>query len=238
MRTDYLDPELLNKFEDKFRELEDFLFNKYSDSNGKNKINIVISAKAWLYTIVNGMPYIDLKHENQDYRSLNLLQYLCTINVLVEAIQQLERVFFGCDNYSLFKDTTVFKNEKSDDEYFAHLRAAFGAHPVNLGKGADVNADKIKNERYYASWSTSINPKEFQVDLYSNNLNKKDEEFLINLEDIEEYVQKRYEILNNIINEIDRQYIESTGRKIDVSTSKEEGLVGDDKVVIELKFDF
>ncbi|HFJ9441201.1 TPA: hypothetical protein ACGW7M_004334 [Bacillus albus] len=237
MQTDYLDPELLNKFEDKFRECEDFLIDKYRDANGRNKINVIISAKDWLYTIVNGMPHIDLKHENQDYRSLNLLQYLCTIDVLVEAIQQLERVFWDCNNYSLFKDNTVFKNEKSDDEYFTHLRAAFGAHPVNLGKGADVNVDKERGEFYFASWSTLINENEFHVGIYSNNSNKKDSAFRINLKDIEQYAQKRYKILESIIKEIDRQCIEFTDDKLDISTSKEEALLDDDKISIIIEIE-
>jgi hypothetical protein len=82
------------------------------------------------------------------------------------------------------------------------VRAAFGAHPVNL-KEETKSSKKIK--RYYASWSDDIGTKDFGVYIYSLTPNEEVRRFEINYVDLYAYVQKRYELLYDLQNIIEKQ---------------------------------
>ncbi|PWV95291.1 hypothetical protein DFQ01_1283 [Paenibacillus cellulosilyticus] len=88
-----LDSSLLEKFKQTVSDHDDFLINTYSNYNGKNLWNLICSAKDWLSVSVRGLPYIDLDHSHDDVRSLNVMQLLTTYDIVLQAIEQLHRVF-------------------------------------------------------------------------------------------------------------------------------------------------
>lgn len=202
MKQQVLDPVILENFKQVISDNDDFLIKKYSNFEGKNKMGAILSAKDWLHVVVYGLPFIDLYHENQDAQSLNVLQFVCTIDLLSEAIQQLYRVIFNVKNYPLFKDKTVFNKETSDDRYFAHIRAAFGAHAVNL-----EDRDGNQQKRYFASWSSSHGEGDLSVYLYSNDPNEDYQKLVISFDQLFDYARKRYLCLNDISKEIENQYL-------------------------------
>jgi hypothetical protein len=61
---------------------DSFLINYYADYQGNNYWNLICSAKDWLHVSVGGLPYIDLEHINDDARSLNVLQFIMTIDLV------------------------------------------------------------------------------------------------------------------------------------------------------------
>lgn len=76
--------------------------------------NVICSAMDWIEVAVEGIPYIELKHQNQNVASLNLMQLICAMDLIVESVQQLYRVFN--QDYPYRNDKSIFKNEKTDDK--------------------------------------------------------------------------------------------------------------------------
>jgi hypothetical protein len=98
-----LDPKILEDFNSTIGGYDDFLINRYGDLDGKNKWNVICSCKEWLHTTIYGIPYINLETQNQELKSLNVLQLIFTLDLIVQAIQQLYRIFTESD-YPLKKD--------------------------------------------------------------------------------------------------------------------------------------
>ncbi|PWK15723.1 hypothetical protein [Tumebacillus permanentifrigoris] len=158
-----LDKKLLENFQIIVNEHSNFLINRYSNINGKNLWSLCCSAKDWLHVGVQGLPYIDLQHNNDDARSLNVLQLILTFDIIVQAIQQLYRVFN--EEYPYKQDRSIFRSEVSDDAYFKQIRACFGVHPVNL----DSKNGEKDGKKYFASWSSDVGSEgDYMVYLYSS----------------------------------------------------------------------
>lgn len=204
MKIGFLDPTVLERLKKAIHEHSDFLIHKYSNFSGKKKISVLFSARDWLHIVVYGLPSINLQEKNDDVKSLNVLQFVCTIDLLTEAVQQLYRALFNKKNYPLYNDKTVFKKSISDDQYFSHIRAAFGVHPVNLDSHDGVISDK----KYFASWSSSHGRGDFSVYLYSNDPEESDKELTIYFNEIIEYAKIRYEYIDEITKEIKSQQLE------------------------------
>lgn len=203
-----LDPNLIRKFRNKVNEKRIFQ-EMYKNIDGKNKWNVICSAMDWITIAVEGLPQINLKVSkgigHNALQSLNLMQYIISIDLLVESIKQLFRVLDGQDSYPLSDDREIFKQSKiSDDKYFKHIRAIFGTHPVNLDSLDGVT--KQKGERFYASWTIQdwVGDNDFLVYLYSNNPKKNQiKPFAISINDLNRYAEKRYELLHMLIDKVD-----------------------------------
>ena len=64
-----------------------------------------------------------------------MYSYISSVDIIVEAVQQLHRVIFSTAEQLFSKDTDCFpqnKFNKNDLDYFKTIRSCFGAHPVNL----------------------------------------------------------------------------------------------------------
>ena len=199
---------LIDEFREKINE-NNYFYNLYKNNDGKNKWNIVCSAMDWLSVVSNGLPQIDLKNNDSigiNYLlSLNLMQYIVSIDILLESIKQLYRILYENNNYFLKNDKSIFKQDKiSDEKYFKHIRAVFGTHQVNLNS---IDGIKINDqERFYSSWSVSTifdDDDEFKVNLYSNMPDKEDENFKINIQKINHFAKKRYNLLNDFMDRVD-----------------------------------
>lgn len=123
------------------------------------------------------------------------MQLICALDLVVESVKQLYRVFE--QHYPCGNDHSVFQDKKTDDDYFKHIRAMFGVHPVNL---------KDDKERYYASWSTPHLKADFSVIVYSNQVGKEDQIYSIRIEDLFKCTQSRYSLLSVLINHVERDY--------------------------------
>lgn len=150
----------------------------------------------WIEVAVNGIPHIQLNHKNPNVASLNLMQLICAMDLIKESVHQLYRVFKL--EYPFKSDHSVFQNEKPDDEYFKHLRAVFGVHPVNL-KGED-------NSRNFASWSTAKLDGDFSAFVYSNKIGVEDRLYSVWINDLFKYTNMRYLLLEEILTKIDQDY--------------------------------
>jgi hypothetical protein len=149
----------------------------------------------WIEVAVDGIPYIQLKHQNTNFVSLSLMQLICAMDLIVKAIIQLYRVFKL--DYPYEKDQSIFHQNKPDDKYFKHIRAMFGVHPVNLKDG---------KERYFASWSTPNLADDFSVIVYSHQVGKESIQHSINISDLVQYTNQRYQLLIDLINHIEDDY--------------------------------
>lgn len=190
-----LDKDLIRQFRDKMNDDYHYVLHKYCDVNGKNLWNVICSAMDWIDVAVDGIPYIQLVSKNQNVASLNLMQLICALDLVVESVKQLYRVFE--QRYPCTNDRSVFKDKKTDDDYFKNIRAMFGVHPVNL---------KDDEERYYASWSTPHLKSDFSVIVYSNLVDKEDQIYSIRIDDLFEYAQRRYSLLSVLMAYVESDY--------------------------------
>ena len=202
-----IDKELISIFRKQIN--TEFFSEKFKNVNGKNHWNIICSAMDWITIAAEGLPSINVEPKGFGYDhldTLNLMQYIITMDVMVDSINQLFRVIEGINktkDLPLADDRTIFKQTKlSDYDYFKHIRAVFSTHPVNL-----TSVDGVPNntgERFYASWvaKNSLDG-DYYVFLYSNNP-EKDEQipFDIKVRDLNLYGKKRYNLLNILIEKV------------------------------------
>lgn len=204
--TKKIDPNLIHRF--RYVANKSFIIQHFSNNNGKNKWNIICSAMDWIDVAVEGLLHSKVKPPefgHNSMASLNLMQYIVTVDILVESILQLYRVICGEKKYPLQKDKTIFKQTYiSDDKYFKQIRAVFGTHPVNLTSVDGYSRES--DERFYASWSSAGSfpgdDADFLAVLYSNKPGKEDTFFSIKIEDINNYAEKRYNLLSDLAKEI------------------------------------
>jgi hypothetical protein len=199
-----LDSSLLEQFMQAVSDHDDFLINTYSDYNGKNLWNLICSAKDWLSVSVNGLPHIQMTHPNDDARSLNVLQLIMAFDLVVQAIEQLYRAFEL--DHPFNGDQSVFNQAVTDDMYFAHIRACFGAHSVALKSVDGTPPPKKSEERYFASWSSDAGGSgDYTVYLYSNKPGDSAIPFSLSFAKIHEYTVKRYSLLSNVVSVIEKK---------------------------------
>lgn len=201
-----LEQSLIDEFRAKVNDKNNLIAKKFMTRDGKNKWNIICSAMDWIEVTVKGLPYITLKENikqlNSHQESLNLMQVIISVDILIESIFQLHRVLDI--DYQLKEDHSIFRQTKvSDDLYFKHIRAVFGTHPVNL-----TSIDGITDptgKRFYASWSSIdfTTSDAYQALLYSNDPNTKDQFFTVHINDICNYADSRYHLLDTLLKKVD-----------------------------------
>ncbi|MCB1156506.1 MAG: hypothetical protein H7A25_01190 [Leptospiraceae bacterium] len=196
-----INPKLIKDFREKVN--EDFVFEKYKNVNGKNHWNIICSCMDWIDVAVSFIQDYGSDTKNIDVLSMDTYSYISSIDIIHEAVTQLHRVFIPNQSIPFKGKKYIFKNNNicgSDNEYFKEIRAAFGAHPVNI---------KNKHGKRYASWPTdrlSKNDDDFSLLLYSEEIEQNDIEFGFKFDELNRFLQERYEYLNHIIVAIDEQY--------------------------------
>lgn len=156
----------------------------------------------WISVAITNINEIKKDNSNIDIQSMQIFSYISSIDIILEAIQQLHRVIINKTSIpfkgekSIFLDNTL---DKDDNHYFKHIRAIFGAHPVNI---------KDEKGQWFASWpySSQMEGYDFQVALYSNITDQTDITFGIKFSELEEFLHQRYSYLNILIKTIDNQY--------------------------------
>jgi len=202
-----LDQSLVDKFRN---QMNDPVFKSiYRNVDNKNYWNVMCSAVDWLSVTSEGIPKVKLEPavigaDHSD--TLNLMQYIVSVDVLFESIKQLYRVIEGTDKHPLSDDNKVFKqSELSDDRYFKHIRAAFSTHPVNL-KSVD-GIESAGEERFFASWVASgklfSDGTDYYVYLYSNDVEKDRAIHLgVSIREINTFAEERFNLLENLIDKV------------------------------------
>ncbi|MCL2383943.1 MAG: hypothetical protein FWC79_07525 [Oscillospiraceae bacterium] len=224
-----MDLEVIGNFSNKVNENEFVLF-KYGDVEGKNKWNCVCSAMDWIRLSARVIDKITFDNKDIDINCMELYKYISCIDIILESIQQLHRVFFDDGSLQKFIDTdNIFKNKigkESDNNYFKTIRASFGAHPVNLD---EPNSPQDKGLKRFASnpfdnrrnlWKDG---RDFSVRLYSNIVGEEDLPFPIWISELKEFIKSRYMYLNTISKQIDVIYekFATENRKRVIVTSEE-----------------
>lgn len=198
-----IDINLISKFRDKVNE-NDFVLFKYKNVEDKNQWNCICSAMDWITVAVEYISKYKIKTQTS---SIEVYSYISSIDIVWEAIIQLNRVIFQTTKVPFSKDKTCFSNNifnQTDNIYFKTIRACFGAHPVNL---SDPTNPKNEKKKRYACWSGNhFGDGDFSVYLYSNQTNEENILLSIYFNQINDFFEKRYNYLNNIIKEIDLQF--------------------------------
>lgn len=195
-----LDIQLIKDFRNKVNE-NSFVLFKYQNTKNRNKWGCVCSAMDWI-TIASD----HLVNRADLDSSIGVYTYISCIDIIVEAIQQLYRVFFSTDKIIFHNDCDCFAKNKfkqTDNEYFSTIRACFGAHPVDLN---EPTKSEDRSLRRFASWPVKVGIGDYTVILYSN---QPDEEFIflnISFSQLNKYAEKHYNYLNTLMHEIDSQY--------------------------------
>ena len=220
-----MDRKLINTFRNRIND-GDWVYHQYRNLDGKNKWSVICSATDWIDVVVDEIDLKNLSTENTNEASVQMMKFIVCVDVLWEAVYQLHRAFFNTPQIPFKGECSIFKDRitrEDDNDYFKTIRACFSTHPINLH---NIHEKLIapppsphfnpKEERWYASWSSgSTGPKDFSVVLSSNDPNKNQIFFDISFEELMQFAESRYQHLNAILREIDRQqkeYIEEKSR--------------------------
>ena len=180
------------------------LDKKYSD----DKWNIICSAVHWFRTVESYLNSENLLKENkEDYNWGEVYLFLSSVDIVIEGINDINKIAKDNEKARLFyKSSEIFKDKEKDDwEHFKNIRAIFGAHPTKL---------KDNNEFIVSTYPTPYNSlpdklygKVKNWDYYTL-LWKKDKkksweqlEFGFSFKDIEKYLDKCINYLDNIYND-------------------------------------
>ena len=221
--------EIINDFNHKINEYG-FIFFKYRDVEGKAKWNCICSSIQWIRLCANVINKIDFDIMDIDVKCMELYKYISCIDIIIESLQQLHRIFYRDNNLKTFPDSNnIFKNKiskMSDNKYFKMIRAAYGAHPINLDEPDNPGDKELKRfasnpfDNKHAAWKDNH---DFDVKLYTNLTNGEDINFPIWLEELNEYANNRYNYLGVFCNKIDELYKlyidEYKSKQIETSTN-------------------
>lgn len=201
---------LIKEFRNKVNGNVFFAIHKYKDRGGKNHWNIICSCMDWIDVAIDYIENHEIENENINIKSMQAYTYISAINIIWESVLQLHRVIINRKSIPFKNQNTIFsgnKISKDDNEYFKHIRAIFGAHPVNIND----------NERkMYASWPTEKIHAEFDfaVRLYSLDVDERDRVFGYTFKELNKFLETRYNYLKVLINELDNQYEQFKNKKI------------------------
>lgn len=198
-----------------FREIingnDQFVYHTYINNNGKDQWGLICSSMNWITVAIRYLESFPQLDANPDIKGMQIYSIISSIDIVIEAVMQLYRVFFEkkINKLPLKSNSTIFKKyvftNMDDDDYFKQIRACFGAHPVNL---EGINKNKKEN-RLFASWpyqGLCDNGIDLQVQLYSNDPDTPDATFGLSIKELMEYLESRYNYLNVISDKIISNY--------------------------------
>lgn len=193
---------LIKAFRDKVNSNSYFTLHKYKNKNGKNHWNLICACMDWIDVSIDYLRNGKFETENINIMSMQVYTYISSVDIVWQSVQQLHRAIIDSKTIPFKGEKIIFKDNelfKDDNEYFKHIRAVFGAHPVNL---------KDRNERWFASWPTTgiYERFDFAVTLYSSEVESQDIVFGFRFDELKHFLQTRYDYLLVLQKEIDSQY--------------------------------
>lgn len=199
-----MNEDLIKEFRDAVN-ANDFVLFKYKNNQDRNHWNCICSAMDWITVAIE---YISKDHHKRE-DSIEVFAYISSIDIVIEAVQQLYRVLCNTKKTLFAEDKDIFADNQfgqTDIEYFKTIRACFGAHPVNLDEPSETHN---KSKRRFASWSgNGFGKGDYSIILYSN---QPDGDYIyldINFKQLNAFLIMYYSYLETLINEIERQYNE------------------------------
>jgi len=199
-----LDKELVNELRKLMNSNSDYILNKYRNQEGKNRWNIICSAMDWIDVAVDNYNNFKLESNSKNMNAycLEIYSFISTIDIIYEAVNQLHRVFTG-ETKVIYKGKKEIFNSidgQDDNNHFKHIRAIFGAHPVNLSNN--------KKEKWFASWPTKdyFGKFDLQVFLYPLDSEGKTITFGIQLDNLRRFAESRYGYIKDIIYKIQNEF--------------------------------
>lgn len=215
-----IDKDLLNEFRKKVNGNSCFTLYSYRNRSGKNLWSCICSCMDWISVALDYLINHKYDATNINVMSMQVYTYISSIDIIWQSIQQLHWVIIDKDSTPFKRDKVIFKDNdthKDDNSYFKHIRAVFGAHPV------DIYNNKKRKTEWYASWPTTdvYTQYDLAVSLYSANASDKSIVFGLRFSEMEEFLESRYGYLKKLIDELGRQYedycIEMTTKTIESS---------------------
>ena len=209
----------LGNLREKMNEDVEYMILKYDLSNDKNHWSCICSAMDWIDVAKDNID-TDLISKDNKYMWRDVYCYLSAVDIIVEAITQIHRVVFKT-NKTIFNDNTIFENnlKKNDYDYFKHIRAVFGAHPISI--------DEIGNKKY-ASWPTSgiFSGYDFAVLIYdSNKENEKSRIFGFKIDEVNKFLWKYVQYLDKIYMQIDKKQKEFINNMKNITIEKVDSIL-------------
>lgn len=194
--------ELLRRFRDQFN-TGDFGYLHYRSRNGNDDFSAICSAMDWIEVAVDFLNCFRISRNRDNKMSMDILTLIMAVDIIYSCITTMHRVIFNKpDKTPFFKSTDVFGLDISDNDHFKNLRAAFGIHPTDL--------TIVKGEKRYSSWSVVSHDEryDFAVWLYSSIPDKKAELYGFNIDELIRFAQTRYEYLEELTEELKKQYFD------------------------------
>lgn len=199
-----IDDTLITDFRDVVNEQE-FAYSYFINRDGKNQFSPICSCMDWISVSVRYLMDFPEFSENIDVKAMQVYSLISSIDIIVEALQQLHRIIESDHkltkwpfrkSVSIFKNKTPYLSSEDDDAYFKSIRAIFGAHPTNL-----INN---QGERLFASWPHfhTFNENDFTISLYNNTPGIDDIIFGIKFGELIAYVESRYNYLSMLKNSL------------------------------------
>lgn len=198
---------LIADFRDKVNDNLSWCFFKYRNNNNKNQWNCICSAMDWIEVSASYISSHNIFSLGVD-QGIELYAFLSSVDIIVEAVEQLHRVIFAeskkvfADSHDCFPDNAFGQNDR---EFFKELRACFGAHSVRLDDPEEPNN---KNAKRFASWPSRVGPGDYSVILYSNRVDGKNIDLGIEFKQLVKFLNKYYLHLTVLSNALDLQYDE------------------------------
>lgn len=196
-----VNPDLIKDFRIKVNDNSYFALEWYKNIDGRNHWNLICSCMDWIDVAIDYITHKPVESGNINIKCMQAYTYITAIDIIWQSIQQLHRVILDKESIPFAGEKKIFLENKickDDNEYFKHIRAVFGAHPVNLNQGG----------RRFASWPTDhvYDQYDYAVILYSATIDEEDIVFGYSFRELDEFLESRYGYLGFLMEEIENQY--------------------------------
>lgn len=211
---------ILNEFREFVNDNVDYMIDEYANKHGRNQWNCICACMNWIEVALDNISNIKYDEKNINIKCMQAYSYISAIDLVWESVQQLHRVIFEVKTIPLEEDNRVFENQlqMNDNEYFKHLRAIFGAHPVNI-----KNPKNTRETQYFANWPGDdlFGNNDLICSLWSADVEAEDIKIGFKFSQLDKFLKIRYEYLNVLkdkLNEnINKYYSKMRKVKIDPS---------------------
>lgn len=222
--------------------IKEFLILNYFKNNDKDNWSLIVSSCQWIQVAESTLENVENIKGDINIKSFNFFSYIFAIDMMWEAIKKLNSAIMQNSNLPFKGENIVFRNKlpllsfEDDNHYFKTLRACFGAHSVELNFKKDPTVSET--DRFYASWPNegknliSDDNSDFIVMLWPQDKNHTQSTYFLSasINELNNFIQKRYNFIEIIMNEIIKQYNEYL-----ISMRKSIHIPGEKDVLVSLE---
>lgn len=188
-----MDTKIFKDFEQLIQKEEDFICNNY----GRQKFDVCCSVRDWFETCLK---HIEPLFSEKNYRPLGLNLYMDIVvaDIFQEGAEKLFWNFLNKTTYDQKADTNFFQTRKttSDDKHLKEIRAVFGAHPFEIGKGKD--RESIGRVHYLGNSPSWLR----RIEATISRPNGEIESFALDLNELKQFIEHRYGLLECVVAKI------------------------------------